>query len=84
MEKKKTIAQKLHEMRIHDIMNIYDDERLTISCMRVPGGYIYEYKEFNNLVQDHLLVSTIFVPEVRQNFLYSDIKKEDINLDEFL
>jgi len=83
-KQKKSILQRLHEMEIHEGMIVYNDERLIISCMRVPGGFIYEYKEFNNLVQDHLLIEAIFVPEPKPAIMYSDIKKEDINLDEFL
>ncbi|MFH2032196.1 MAG: hypothetical protein ABIJ40_16500 [Bacteroidota bacterium] len=56
-------GQKLHELKLHKTMTVYGGEHLTIECMRVPGGFIYQYSEYHPSENEHLTTSTVFVPE---------------------
>ena len=56
-------GQKLHELKLHETITVYGGEHLTIQCMRVPGGFIYQYSEYHPSENEHLTVSTVFVPE---------------------
>ena len=71
-------GQKLHELNMHETMTVYGGEHLTIKCMRVPGGFIYQYSEYHPSENEHLTTSTVFVPEPMQ-LEYST--SQEINID---
>jgi len=71
-------GQKLRELNMHETMTVYGGEHLTIECMRVPGGFIYQYSEYHPSENEHLTTSTVFVPEPMQ-LEYST--SQEINMD---
>ena len=61
----------IYDLKLHESIIINKGENFSINCLRVPGGWIYEYSDFQPVENEWFISSTVFIP------FHNEFQKEE-------